>query len=49
MSTTVLGEGCGRVPISVGECGALGWWRPGVLCVLRVGVVDHKWTAMPPK
>ena len=33
VSTTVMGEGCGCIPLMVGECGVLGWSRPRVLCV----------------
>ena len=32
VGTTVLGEGCGLVPLMVGDCGVLGWWRLWVLC-----------------
>ena len=42
-STTVLGEGCGWVPLMVGDCDVRGWWRLGVLCVPLVGRVGHKW------
>ena len=35
VSTKILGEGYGFIPLMVGACGVLGWWRSGVLCVPR--------------
>ena len=48
-STTVLGEGCGFVPLEVGDCDVWGWWRLGVLCVPLVGIVGHKWIPSTPQ
>ena len=48
VGTTILGEGCGLVPLMVGRGGVLGWWRPGVLFVARIGSVGHKWTPNTP-
>ena len=49
VSTTVLGEGCVCISLMVGECRVLGWSRPGVLCVPRVGSVRHKWIPNTPR
>ena len=44
-----IGEDCGLVLLLVGECGVLGRWRLGMLCVPWIGGVGHKWTPnIPP-
>ena len=48
VGTTILGEGCGLVPLMVGRGGVLGWWSPGMLFVARIGSVGHKWTPDTP-
>ena len=49
VGTTVLGEGCGFVPLNVGGCGILGWWSLGVFCVPQVSSAGHKWTPNNPQ